>query len=238
MELPYDNQVAPAGVGLDTYDTIDDNNDGLLGAPPDVPPWTQPGLGSSFASDFVCGGIYATGNVTTGPTGADLFLNHDPNGNWQDLTPDHVPGATPGTLGPNGCNASTKFCVFRDRLTGLYVAEESPADNWSDQQTYCQTLGEPAHSTVSIPVPLSDGTSFSDWRVPTQKEIKALYNSGIKVLNSTADLVSNFGNLNQQFFTSTSFSANTADGWYLHMGSGDSFVAGKASTYPVLCVRP
>lgn len=84
----FDNVAAPAtDATLDFFDTIDDYNNNLTGLPGEIPAWMIINS-ADYGADFACGGIYATGNTATGNTGADASLAHDPNGNWQDLTPD------------------------------------------------------------------------------------------------------------------------------------------------------
>jgi hypothetical protein len=247
-DLPYNNTTAPASATLvpDFFDTIDDYNDDQTGLPPDIVPWAIPGVAGTHGGDFTCGGIYATGtkNYSDGsptPTGADATLNHDPNGNWQDLTPGIVPGGAPSATNTNpGCNAADKFCVFRELISGLMVTEVSASYyNWQNAISYCHNLGE-AGGVITSPIPTLDvglGAAHSDWRLPTQKELTHLSTAGIRGLNQTAGLVTLFGNVDSWFWSASAPSVKTSAAWMVNLHNGYVLYDPMTFTNRVVCVR-
>ena len=237
----FDNGAAPATAAtLDFFDTIDDYNNNLTGLPGEIPAWTMliGGTTVTVGSDFACGGIYATGDTATGNTGADSGLAHDANGNWQDLTPGILPGGANSTNMANGCNATDKHCVFRELISGLMVTEVSATttSTWQNAITYCHNLGE-AGGAITNPIPVIGGAAYSDWRLPTQKELMHLYNAGIKGLSQTSALATNYGNVNDYFWSSSSVSHSTSYAWHVYLGNGNSYYSDKTYSYRVVCVR-
>jgi hypothetical protein len=232
----FDNTTSPAAVGLDIVDTIDDHNNNLTGLPGEIPTWTVINS-TSYGADYACGGIYATGDTATGNTGADASLAHDPDGNWQDLTPGIVPGGANSTNTANGCNAADKHCVFRELISGLMVTEVSAATYvWANAISYCHNLGE-AGGAVTTPIPVIGGATYSDWRLPTQKELMQLYNAGIRGLNQTSNLTAVFGDVDPVFWSSSSVSGNASSARSVHLSGGESDFATKSLVNRVICVR-
>lgn len=238
------NNTAPpavnAGIGdgePDVFDTIDDNNGAGVGIPLEVPQWLTfiNGNSLSLASDFACGGIFSTGDVATGFTGADGTLPHDANGNWQDLTPGVRPGGAQSANSSNGCNASDKHCVFRELISGLMVTEiASSTFNWEGAISYCDNLGGGGESNK---IPVIGGMGYDDWRLPTQKELMHLYNAGIRGLNQTSDLKLFFGSVDLQFWSSSTVSDTPAEAWNMNLHKGGTGQYAKLNTRRVLCVR-
>jgi hypothetical protein len=237
----FDNTTSPAAVGLDVFDTIDDYRNNLTGLPGEIPAWT---LISSvdYGADYACGGIYATGSTATGNTGADESLAHDPNGNWQDLTPGVLPGGANSTNTANGCNATDKHCVFKELVSGLMVTEVSATTHtWANGISYCHTLGESGNPVVALrsPIPVIGGATFSDWRLPTQKELMQLYQGGVRGLNQTTSLTTFFGDVVVSIWSSTSSSEDSTNAWYADTLARGFFHngAGKGISLQVVCVR-
>ena len=235
----FDNTTSPAATGLDFFDTIDDFNGAVLGLPGDVPAWTMLIGGNTITAgnDFKCGGIYATGNVATGNTGADSSLPHDPDGNWQDLTPSVIPGGTNSTNPAEGCNAADKHCVFRELISGLMVTEVAPvAYTWPNAISHCDTLGETGDG-VTYRLPIIGGAAYGDWRLPTQKELMQLSVAGIRGLNQTTNMTTYFGNLDNTFWSSSSLSYMTTFGNFEHLLLNYADGASKTTERAVVCVR-
>jgi Protein of unknown function (DUF1566) len=243
----YNNITSPATGGLDVFDTIDDENNNGGSLPGGIPPWIQiiGGTTVSVTNDYKCGGIYATGNVNTGITGADSMLSHDPDGNWQDLTPGILPGGANSTNTANGCNANDKHCVFKELMSGIMVTEVAGINySWQNAIEYCDTLGKSTHLQLPLrqPIPIIGGASYSDWRLPTQKELFQLSYSGIKGLNEKNGIASTFGSVRSdtptnRFWSSTSASNPTADAWNIGLDKGDSVSNAKGDLRKVVCVR-
>jgi hypothetical protein len=220
----FNNVTAPATSDTlipDFFDTIDDYNNANVGIPLDIPDWTIPGVAGKHGGDFACGGIYATGASTSGATGADASLGHDADGNWQDLTPGIVPGGAASNNPAAGCNHTDKFCVFRELISGLLVTEVSASQyTFSDAINYCDKLGKTG-GVIPTPIPTVDvgiGTSHAAWRLPTQKEMQHLSNAGIRGLNQTANLVTTYGSVDGEFWSSTTTSFWTARSRHFELG--------------------
>jgi len=233
----FDNGTAPATAStLDVFDTIDDYNNNLTGLPGEIPAWTIINS-TNYGADYACGGIFATGDTATGNTGADASLAHDPNGNWQDLTPGILPGGANSTNTANGCNASDKHCVFRELISGLMVTEVSATTyTWANAISYCHNLGE-AGGAVTSPIPVIGGATYSDWRLPTQKELMQIYQGGVRGLNQTSNLTTFFGDVDTWFWSSSSMSDVTSNAWYVHLGYGYTGANVKTDARRVVCVR-
>ena len=253
----WDYQTAPAITGLDFFDTIDDLNNNVTGLPGSVPAWTMVIGGSTVAvtTDFKCGGIYATGSVNTNNTGADDTLAHDADGNWQDLTPMTIPGGAlssganitvnsssvpPSTV--NGCNASDKHCVFKELISDVMVTEVSASTyTWDVAINYCETLGEVGHPVAALraPIPTIGSASYTDWRLPTQKELMGLYNAGIRGLNQTSTLTGKFGSVaGPYFWSSSTVSGGTTLAWSVNLADGYTYPSNlKTNAFRVVCVR-
>ncbi|MCA2961275.1 MAG: DUF1566 domain-containing protein [Silvanigrellales bacterium] len=237
----FDNTTTPGVAGLDFFDTIDDWHNNFIGLPGEIPAWTMliGGSAVTVGSDFACGGIYATGDTATGNTGADSSLAHDPNGNWQDLTPGVLPGGANSTNTANGCNAADKHCVFKELISGLMVTEVSAADyNWANAIDYCHNLGEAGNPAVTSPIPVIGPATYTDWRLPTQKELTQLTNAGSRGLNQTAVLTTFFGGVDRSFWSSSSVSNGTSFAWHVHLNGGHYVnYDAKTGTRRAVCVR-
>jgi len=233
----FDNGSAPATAAtLDVFDTIDDYNNNLTGLPGEIPAWTIINS-TNYGADYACGGIYATGDTATGNTGADASLAHDPNGNWQDLTPGILPGGSNSTNTANGCNASDKHCVFRELISGLMVTEVSATTyTWANAISYCHNLGE-AGGAVTSHIPVIGGATYSDWRLPTQKELMQIYQGGVRGLNQTSNLTTFFGDVDTWFWSSSSVSNDTSFAWLVNLYHGSTYGYSKTNTSRVVCVR-
>ncbi|MCA2959034.1 MAG: DUF1566 domain-containing protein [Silvanigrellales bacterium] len=239
----WNNTVLPATAGLDFFDTIDDGNNRPTSLPGDIPAWTMliGGQIVTAGNDFSCGGIYATGSTADGNTGADATLAHDPNGNWQDITPNFAPGgqSSDNLGGGDGCNHADKHCVFRELISGLMVTEVSASSHtWQNAIDFCHTLGESGNPVVALrsPIPVI-GATYTDWRLPTQKELMQMYNAGARGLNQTSNLTTFFGSVMTQFWSSSSVSWSASSAWAVGLHVGSAADTGKTNTRMAVCVR-
>jgi hypothetical protein len=107
---------------------------------------------------------------------------------------------------------------------------------WQNAITYCHNLGE-AGGAITNPIPVIGGASYSDWRLPTQKELMQLSNAGIRGLNQTSNLMTFFGDVDASFWSSSSVSYNTSLAWGVYLPNGDAFVNDKTYATRAVCVR-
>jgi len=149
-----------------------------------------------------------------------------------------LPGGANSTNMANGCNAADKHCVFRELISGLMVTEVSATTlTWQDALTYCNNLGE-AGGSITNPIPVTGPASYTDWRLPTQKELMQLYQGGVRGLNQTSNLTVFFGDVDDAFWSSSSVSYNTSAAWYVHLYEGSIYDGGKNGTMVrAVCVR-
>jgi hypothetical protein len=105
--------------------------------------------------------------------------------------------------------------------------------------SFCDTLGEAGNSEVPSPVPTIGGSTYIDWRLPTQKELYFLSVAGIRGLNQTTTMRKNFGAIDTWPFWSSSASSPSPSGggWLIDLKNGGGIGAVKSNTRSVLCVR-
>jgi hypothetical protein len=151
---------------------------------------------------------------------------------WEDVTTD------------GACDSDADDCMIKDRISGLIWTETYPvassassvtATNWSAAVQQCADL--------------SFG-SQTDWRLPTQNELMAVYGHNIRFVGyklggtirpsgNTLDNNDYFSvDISKGFWSSTSRSVNTSDGRFVHVGKGAESVEDKAvAAKSVICVR-
>ena len=153
---------------------------------------------------------------------------------WRDLTADGV------------CDAETDDCVMQDRISGLMWSEQNPATGSAPSAT----AGSSWSNSVSKCENLSYG-GYSDWRLPTQKELLEAYMHGIRdigykgsgEIRSTGSLDNNsafIANVDTVIFVSASSSSgftNEALFVSLKYGTVDRYTKNLYGMYQVLCVR-
>ena len=150
------------------------------------------------------------------PTNAPPGFGAVPGSNWlRDSVSDN--GAGGGTAS-NGACEGTEDCVYQDRITGLYWAKDDGTDRtWENAVTYCEGL--------------SYGT-YTDWRIPTQKEQFLAYVDGVWGQKTPLALIAN------RYWSSTTDSTWTSDIKVLDLYSGYAPGNDKTtSSLRVLCTR-
>jgi hypothetical protein len=137
-------------------------------------------------------------------------------GNWtRDSASDNGLGG--GVAGDGLCSGS-EDCVYKDEITALYWAkDDSLTRTWESAITYCEgkTYG-----------------FFSDWRLPTQKELSQAYIDGIWSLRSTLNMYESL------YWSSTTRSDSLSDAWSQYIVRGSTPSYSKSNSLNVLCVRP
>jgi hypothetical protein len=138
---------------------------------------------------------------------------------WKDVT-------TAGTGGASCANSpagSPERCSLRDKITGLeWSKPDGSLRNWGQAVMYC------------------DGLTYngqSDWRLPTQKELMAIYNHGIVSTVVHTNWLS-LGDLQSYYWSSSSNAGNTYYAWYVNLAFGHTFNGLRFYAYRVICVRP
>jgi hypothetical protein len=158
--------------------------------------------------DFISIGAASPGDIVTGWDDQYCTAATD----WLDVSIDG------GTGGDGNCDESVDDCAYKDRMTNLVWSEvQSTSGNWKTSISTCDTL---------------TFLGSSDWRLPTQKEAMTAYANGIKGIQGT-----DFGSLDQFFWTSTSYSVNTTGAWYIRLTTGEVSFAGKTNSISIICVQ-
>ncbi len=152
---------------------------------------------------------------------------------WRDLTAD------------GACDTAADDCLMQDRISGLMWSEQYPANGVA-----------PLSTTVdwSVAVSRCDALSYggySDWRLPTQKELQEAYVHGIRDLGyKGSGTIRGAGSLDNNnafiadvesgyyFWSASSFSSNTINAWAVYLPYGNVGNGPKTNTSHVLCVRP
>ncbi|RYZ50718.1 MAG: DUF1566 domain-containing protein, partial [Proteobacteria bacterium] len=124
-----------------------------------------------------------------------------------------------GVLNDGVCNG-TEACVYIDKITAIYWAPKTSIDyTWENGITYCENL--------------VFGT-YSDWRMPTQKEMNQFFiDNGYSLKSSTTQLNVTFS----QYWSSTTASNNSANAWGVEPLLFNSDASKASTTRPILCMR-
>ncbi len=114
------------------------------------------------------------------------------------------------------CNGSEQ-CVYKDRITGFYwFKDDAVVRTWEAAITYCENL--------------TSGT-YSDWRLPAQKELAMAYIDGISSQKAPLTLTLS------AYWSATTNSTLTSNGYGYSILSGDALNDLKTNSYATLCVR-
>ena len=136
--------------------------------------------------------------------------------------PTAVPSGWPSISAATNWLATGSGGVYMDRITLQYWAPQGPGDSWDNSVIYCNDL--------------SLG-GYTDWRLPTQKEMLQVFINGL--WSQAANL-----NLNTHpFWTATTVSTGVQDAWVFDPNSGWHKGILKTSTTELyqpkpLCTRP
>ncbi|MCX6117293.1 MAG: DUF1566 domain-containing protein [Proteobacteria bacterium] len=185
--------------------------------------------------------VYKWGNGTT-----DIWDTLDDNGGYVTATPTYTGWSSNNLCGGiaasdtddnvwkdvatngDGSTASTctlhpANCSFKDKITGLELAKADSTDRtWTASTQLCDN---------------STHNGKTDWRLPTQKELMDIYNHGFKATaGQTGWMIS--GDLNVDFWSSTTQSNDLLSAFSVHMGLGYTATSWKPASKRALCVRP
>lgn len=155
------------------------------------------------------------------PTAAPTGWVQATGANWlRDSLSDNGSG---GGTGNNSTCDGTEECVYKDRLTGAYWAKvTSTQDTWENAIAHCDGL--------------SYG-SYTDWRLPTQKEMLQAYVDGIWSLKDSTKL----NLLATSYWSATTNAQSTTYAFTMNFAGGAGGQGTKTSAvavYQGVCVRP
>lgn len=171
--------------------------------------------GTSANTSITVADIYDTiddGNNT------GIFPIANPTG-WAQSTGANWVMDTANDSNSNGLCDGAEACVFKDRLSGLmWAKDDGMTYTWETAITQCENL--------------TYGT-YTDWRVPSQKEMMQAYTNGIWKMNATDKL--NLSEIN--YWTATTSSIATTNGAYTALNTGIVEYQSKASSIRAICVR-
>lgn len=140
--------------------------------------------------------------------------------NWI-MNPTNDTGTGSGGVASDGLCNGTEACVIKDRFTNLMWAKaDSTTRTWETAITFCEGS--------------SYGT-FTDWRVPTQKELMQAYSDGIWSQKDSTHLNLT---ISAYYWTSTTAGSSTTNAWIMGPGYGEVLTSGKTTSTRVICVRP
>jgi hypothetical protein len=141
-------------------------------------------------------------------------------GNWI-LDPSNDNGAGGGTSSNGTCDGG-EACVFLDRITNLMWAQNNGTTYlWEAAVTYCEDLNY---------------GSYTDWRLPTHKELLTAYVDGIWSLKAATKL--NLPNGYTYSSTTRSSTAGLTDAWTINFPDGNVGWGDKGTiSHLATCVR-
>jgi hypothetical protein len=130
---------------------------------------------------------------------------------WTDVT-------TAGT-GDASCAGSPERCTMQDKITGLWWSKQQSSSAWDVALSTCDSL---------------DFNGYTDWRLPTHKELMEGYSHGIRSAASANWVPDSW----DYFWSSSSVSLNTVYAWPQSLMYGTSGNYTKDNSFNVVCVRP
>lgn len=143
--------------------------------------------------------------------------------NWTDVSSN---SSTP--FAATTCGAGVD-CMYKDEITGLTWSElgTSTADYYAAAVTNCDNLSFGGASSAA----------YSDWRLPTQKELIQAYIDGI--VSRASDNFVPIADMNSYLWSSTTSSTNTTKAFTVDVAVGDIVISTKTTAQrKATCVRP
>jgi len=136
---------------------------------------------------------------------------------WTDVT------TTAGGVA-SSCTATATRCTMKDKITGLWWSKLQSPSTWDVALSTCDSL---------------DYNGYTDWRLPTQKELMEGYTHGIRSAAST-NWMTEAGMFDNFNWSSTNISGDTAFLFvnYLAYGFGSGADRDSSTIGAVMCVRP
>ena len=123
-----------------------------------------------------------------------------------------------GGAAANGACEGSEECVLKDRIAGMMWARDDGATRtWEAAITYCDGL--------------SYG-GYTDWRLPTQKELMQAYNDGVWSQMAAGRLA-----LTTTFYWSSSTASDLSGAWFTYLAYGFTDSSAKTNSHRVMCTR-
>jgi hypothetical protein len=138
---------------------------------------------------------------------------------WDDKT------TTDGGSTFTTCSSAPANCIYKDKISNLEVTAIVSNTN----------IGWPA-AVLECNSSTYGGYSAGTWRLPTQKELMALYEHGI-VSMASVDFISASTMQLENFWSASSDAAAPENAWSAVIGTGATSKGDKDTTYKVLCVK-
>ena len=134
---------------------------------------------------------------------------------WTDVT-------TTAGGAASSCTADASRCTMKDKITGLWWSPIQDYTAWDVALRTCDSL---------------DFNGYSDWRLPTQKELMEAYTHGIRSA-ARPNWMTEGDMHNSHFWSGSSVSLPPNGAWYVHLNGGYTYGSHfKDDSYQVVCVR-
>jgi hypothetical protein len=165
--------------------------------------------------------------------GVDKYDTIDDDNNGERGLPEEIPfgledfcdasawsaGGIDSTTMTGYCNDADDQCTYQDMLTGLIWSEAAPVPvTWLDALVFCT-------GTIS---------GYSDWRLPTLKELNQAAIDGIKTVSSDSFLTIDNASI---YWSATTNSSATTQGWTVNLAVGAAESEAKSNLKFAACVR-
>ena len=140
-----------------------------------------------------------------------------------------------GVALPDAATEADGWLMTRDNVTGLIW--EIKADDGSIHDKDNRYSWAEAQSVFIAQVSQQNFGGFSDWRLPTVKELTLLVNSGIPYPGPTIDTAWFPLTVSSYYWSSTTYAGDTLNAWHVGFNLGRVYTFSKSNSYYVRAVR-
>ncbi len=145
---------------------------------------------------------------------------------WKDVT-------TSNGVTASNCTTQASNCTMQDKITNLWWSARQVSQSWNNAISLCGTTLNTTTYSGNSSVGYNGQTG---WRLPTQKELIAASDHGIRSAASPNWISSSY--VTGTYWSSTTHSPNTGFAYVVGLGSGSYNVNYKYDIVYVVCVRP